>query len=185
MSKGGLNHALQSIIESYRTSFEQKEFVEESSEADDLMLIFGLTQKIKSDNKQYWGRELGMCWQRLIVELFSRKAKKFGEAIVRGTDELSDLVAGKDAIDTKYRIGSGDSGTLKKFKQYGADLTALGYRPVMLILRDDNLNAAIAACKTGGWKVYTAASSYSYINEISRFDLEQWLKDRNGLFAIK
>ena len=46
----------------------------------------------------------------------------------QGADELCDLIAGKDAINTKYRIGSGDSGTLKKFKQYGRKLEGDGLR---------------------------------------------------------
>jgi len=45
------------------------------------MLIFGLTQEIKAQNKQYWGRELAMCWQRLIVELCQHTGEYFGEPI--------------------------------------------------------------------------------------------------------
>jgi hypothetical protein len=44
------------------------------------------------------------------------------DSIKEGSDEFCDLVVGNDAIDTKYRIGSGDSGTLKKFRQYGQEL---------------------------------------------------------------
>jgi hypothetical protein len=55
-----------------------------------------------------------MCWQRLISELCKKTCTDYDLAIRESRDELCDLVVGKDAIDTKYRIGSGDSGTLKK-----------------------------------------------------------------------
>jgi hypothetical protein len=87
---------------------------------------------------------------------------------------------GKDAIDTKYRIGSGDSGTLKKFKQYGARLTKSGYRPVLLMLRNDNLPAAITACINGGWTVLTGEESFKYIFKITGFDLKTWLQSRKS-----
>lgn len=69
MNSDILNNSLERILQQYRNSFANKAFVEESSEEDDLMLVFGLTQDIKAENRQYWGRELGMCWQRLVTEL--------------------------------------------------------------------------------------------------------------------
>ena len=80
------------------------------------MRTFGITQLIKNENKQYWGRELGMCWQLIVTELCKTNCPNFKPAIKLGADEPCDLVLGEYAIDTKYRIGSGDSGTLKKFK---------------------------------------------------------------------
>ena len=82
---------------------------------------------------------------------------------------------GMDAIDTKYRVGSGDSGTLKKFKQYGYLLKEVGYQPILLFLRDDNLPAAMTACQTGGWSVYTGMQAFYYLREQTGFDLYQWL----------
>lgn len=66
---------------------------------------------------------------------------------------------GNLAIDTKYRIGSGDSGTLKKFKAYGPTLEEKGFTPVLLIVREDNLGAAITACNAGGWTVTTGQAN--------------------------
>lgn len=108
-----LEKALIFILEQYGKSFSAKAFSEESPEEDDLMLVFGLTQLIKVENKQYWGRELGMCWQRLIIELCRQTNGNYGLPIREGADEICDLTIAQDAIDTKYRIGSGDSGTLK------------------------------------------------------------------------
>jgi len=93
------------------------------------------------------------------------------------------LIIGQDAIDTKYRIGSGDSGTLKKFRQYGIRLGKAGYRPVLLILRTDNLPAAVLSCMSGGWTVITGNGSFEYLYEITGFDLQTWLKSRMGKFA--
>jgi hypothetical protein len=179
-----LDQALTTILEQYGKSFSAKAFSEESPEEDDLMLVFGLTQAIKAGNKQYWGRELGMCWQRLIVELCRQTNGSFGAAIREGADEICDLTVGQDAIDTKYRIGSGDSGTLKKFKQYGATLIKSGYRPVLLILRTDNLPAAISACASGGWTVFTGEKSFEYLRQLTDFDLKAWLQSRKGDYFV-
>jgi hypothetical protein len=101
MSLDIVSHSLENILEQYQQSFSTKVFGEESVELDDLMLIFGLTQEIKAQNKQYWGRELGMCWQRLIVQLCQHTREDFGEPIKEGADEICDLILGNDAIDTK------------------------------------------------------------------------------------
>jgi hypothetical protein len=148
------------------------------------MLVFGLTQQMKMENKQYWGRELGMCWQRIVKELCQQKCRNFAAGLREGNDEMCDLVIGNHAIDTKYRIGSGDSGTLKKFKQYGARLHEKGYEPIMLILREDNLSNAIAACIKGGWTVKIGEETYQYIQKATGVDLQAWLKERKNQYAI-
>ena len=178
MNLDALSRSLENILGEYGQAFGAKVFGGESSEEDDLMLVFGLTQTIKAENKQYWGGQLGRCWQRIVTELCRQTCQDFGEPVREGSDELCDLVVGKDAIDTKYRIGSGDSGTLKKLKQYAARLEDLGYRSVLLILREDNLHAAITACLTGGWTVMTGSETYEYLREITGFDLQSWLKVR-------
>ena len=184
MNPNSLNSSLESILQQYCQSFTGKVFAEESSEEDDLMLVFGLTQALKAENRQYWGRELGMCWQRLVTQLCSQTCAQFGAAIREGKDEICDLIVGSDAIDTKYRIGSGDSGTLKKFKKYGERLRQLGYRPVLLILRNDNLPSAITACRTGGWVVISGSSSYDYLRQNTGLDLQKWLQERKNRYAL-
>lgn len=103
-----------------------------------------------------------------------------------GGDEPCACCVGKDAIDTKYRIGSGDSGTLKKFKSYGKLLKERGYRPVLLMVREDNLAAAMTACATGGWTVLQGQATFDYIKELSDFDLRAWLESckNSGEFFI-
>jgi hypothetical protein len=101
-----------------------------------------------------------------------------------GSDEPCDLIVEGYAIDTKYRLGSGDSGTLKKFKSYGELLRNLNYEPVFLILRQDNLPAAITACKVGTWKVYTGDDSFEFIKTISGFDLKSFLIEKVGEFPV-
>jgi hypothetical protein len=171
---------LEQILQQYGTSFHNKVFESESTQEDDLMLVFGLTQVIKAENKQYWGRELGMCWQRLVSEVCRQTRQDFKPGIRDGLDEICDLVVGLDAIDTKYRIGSGDSGTLKKFRQYGQKLKGSGYRPVLLILRTDNLPQAINTCIVGGWTVLTGADAFQYLLDATHFDLQAWLQVRKG-----
>ena len=185
MSPDQINSQLVRILQQYEQSFSTKIFGEEAGDVDELMEIFGLTQQIKMENRQYWGRELGMCWQLLITELFKITCKDFKGPIKEGGDEICDLICGQDAIDTKYRIGSGDSGTLKKFQQYGSRIKKLGYRPVILILRDDNLEAAITACRSGGWTVLMGGDSYDYIKKATRFDFKAWLTSKKDLYKYK
>lgn len=185
MTPSEISVSLEAILQHYEESFAGKEFGGESAEVDDLMLVFGLTQDMKFGNRQYWGRELGMCWQKLITELCRATCDTFQDPIREDGDELCDLVVKNDAIDTKYRIGSGDSGTLKKFKSYGRNLRDRGLNPVQVILREDNLPAAITACRTGGWEVLTGDESFRYIEKITGFDLRAWLVERKGKFSVK
>jgi hypothetical protein len=168
--------SLGDILNHYKTSFTGKIYNDENDQTDLLMDVFGITPELKRENRQYWGRELGMCWQRLVVEICRQTHKDFRPALRFGSDEPCDLVVSNQAIDTKYRIGSGDSGTLKKFKAYAPLLRNEGYEPVLLIVREDNLPAAITACKAGGWNVFTGDMTYGYIKELTEFDIKTFLQ---------
>lgn len=177
---------LKNIVEKYWDNFNQKSYGQESEETDVLMEAFGISQEIKQENKQYWGRELGMCWQLLVTEVFQHFCDNFSPAQKFGADEPVDLFVGLEAIDTKYRVGSGDSGTLKKFKQYGKMLEEKGFTPVLLFLRTDNLPAAINACESGGWNIYMGDESFQFIEQRTGFNLKDWLLElkENGDFFI-
>ena len=166
-----IENLLRGILRQYQNSFNNKSYGEENDDHDPLMDVFGITPSLKRENRQYWGRELGMCWQRLVTEVFKVNCSDFSPALKVGDDEPCDCIVGIDAIDTKYRIGSGDSGTLKKFKQYGKLLPERGLKPVLLIVREDNLPAAITACNAGGWNVLQGRMSFEYIYEKSGFNL--------------
>lgn len=166
---------LKSILSQYRGSFTDKAYNEENNDHDPLMDVFGITPFLKRENRQYWGRELGMCWQRLVCEIFRITRSDYRPAWSVDDDEPCDCGIGNDVIDTKYRIGSGDSGTLKKFKQYGKMLTGQGWRPVLLIVREDNLSTAIEACYVGGWHILMGNHTFQYIYDNSGIDLKGWL----------
>ena len=112
-----------------------------------------------------------------VLKLWIDQVARVGRTFSYANGAPKGLMVGKKAIDTKYRIGSGDSGTLKKFKQYGAKLTALGYEPVFLILRSDNLPAAIQACRIGGWKTLIGQETFDFILKESGFDMLKFLTD--------
>lgn len=171
-----LDETLKDVLRAYRNSFAQKTYSEENDDLDPLMDVFGITPDRKRENRQYWGRELGMCWQLLVTNVFSRHAQDYAPAIKIGADEPCDCCVARHAVDTKYRIGSGDSGTLKKFMNYGQLLSDKGFQPVLLIVRRDNLGAAITACRAGGWSVLQGQESFDYIRERSQFDLKAWLE---------
>lgn len=181
-----LDTKLKDVLRAYRDSFTVKTYSEENDDSDPLMEVFGITADRKRENRQYWGRELGMCWQLLATNVLSHHCKGYAPAIKIGTDEPCDCCVDSDAVDTKYRIGSGDSGTLKKFKSNGKLLKERGYRPILLILREDNLDAALTACAKGGWTVIQGQATFDYIKQVSDFDLRAWLAScrESGEFFI-
>ncbi|MBL0480567.1 hypothetical protein [Aeromonas veronii] len=174
---------LDSLLERYKNSFIAKEYPDENDDHDILMRVFGITPELKRENKQYWGRELGKLWESLVIEA-CRNLPSFQPALKIENDEPCDLRLGPLAIDTKYRVGSGDAGTLKKFKAYGALLKEHEYEPVFLFLREDNLPAAITACRQGGWTIYTGKQSFDFIKNISGFDMEEYLTNRVQSYLI-
>jgi hypothetical protein len=166
---------LKAVLNAYHKAFTSKDYGEENDDHDVLMDVFAVSPETKRENRQYWGRELGMCWQLLVSELFQLTTADWKVGYKEGKDELCDLCSGQDAIDTKYRIGSGDSGTLKKFKAYADRLIQLEYKPVLLILRTDNLQAAINACRGSKWIIYQGEQTFEYIRTRTNVDLKAWL----------
>ena len=81
------------MLAQYRDSFSVKEYAGENDEHDVLMDVFGISPVLKRENRQFWGRELGMCWQRIVSELFRATVKEFGPGLRQGADELCDLIA--------------------------------------------------------------------------------------------
>ncbi len=181
---GELTENLHRILAKYQTSFSEKVYKEENDESDLLMDLFALTPELKRENRQYWGRELGMCWQLLVTEVCRQRRADFAPALRFGADEPCDFVVELYAIDTKYRIGSGDSGTLKKFRAYGEMLRKRGYKPALLILRDDNLPAALNACEKGGWRIFTGENCFQFIEDLTGFDLKTYLSQKAGDYTV-
>jgi hypothetical protein len=177
---------LTEVVTHYQNSFTGKEYGQENEDHDLLMDLFGISPEMKRENRQYWGRELGMCWQRLVTATVSTLAPDdFSPPIRIGADEPYDLGFKDFVIDTKYRLGSGDAGTLKKFKSYGEMLRDRNKMPVQLILRSDNLPAAISALKVGGWDVRIGDDAFSWIEQATNgFKLDGWLEDNAGTFQI-
>ncbi len=174
---------LDSVLNRYKTSFMDKVYSDENDDYDVLMQAFGITPILKRENRQYWGRELGKCWESLVIET-CRSVPTFQPALRVGDDEPCDLIVQNYAIDTKYRVGSGDSGTLKKFKSYGSLLRSYGYEPVFLFLREDNLPAAMTACRAGTWNIYVGKQSFDFIKDISGFDLNSYLIRKANEFLV-
>jgi len=179
-----LNDLLNQNLSSYQNSFTNKVYSEENNEIDLLMKVFNISPELKRENRQYWGRELGMCWQILITEICKYYRKDYQDALRIGADEPCDLIVDKFAIDTKYRIGSGDSGTLKKFKSYGPKLREMGFIPIFLILRTDNLPAAMTACEVGTWEIYKGEDTFRFINKLTSFCLRSFLEQNINKFSI-
>lgn len=170
-----IDHQLRDILDKYKDSFNKKVYREENNDHDVLMDVFGLTPELKRENGQYWGGQLGRCWEKLICKIFEIRCENYQGALKVGRSSSCDCRVGMDAIEVKYRIGSGDSGFAKKARQYAIDLMEDGYNPILLILREDNLPAAISNFTNAGWQVFTNAQTFEYIAAKSKFDLLAWL----------
>jgi hypothetical protein len=186
MEQSAVELRLTEVVTHYQNAFTGKEYGEENEDHDLLMDLFGISPEMKRENRQYWGRELGMCWQRLVTATVSTMAPdEFSPPIRIGADEPYDLGFKDFVIDTKYRLGSGDAGTLKKFKGYGELLRERKKKPVQLILRSDNLPAAISALKVGGWDVRIGSHAFDWIEKATQgFKLDDWLESNAGAFQI-
>jgi hypothetical protein len=184
MTRVDIEQDLNVIFAEYQTSFNRKAYHGGDDVHDLLMDVFGITPELKRENRQYWGRELGMCWQRIVVQVFQSTREDYSPALRVGADEPCDLIVGSLAIDTKYRIGSGDSGTLKKFKRYGPLLKEMGYTPILLIVREDNLKAAITACTVGGWEILIGDRTFSFIGEQTGFNIKGYLERRASSYKV-
>jgi hypothetical protein len=180
-----LQNSLSVILSQYQNSFSSKVYSDENDECDILMNVFSLTAKTKRENAQYWGRELGMCWQKIVIEICKYYCRDFKPAFkLDEGGEPCDLIVGEYAIDTKYRIGSGEDATHKKLTRYRDLLTNMGYTPTLLILRTDSLSAAISACKKAKWNVLTGQESMNFIHNISGVDIKTFLEINAGKYTI-
>ncbi len=71
-----LETALLETLSNYRNSFKEHETIEGNTDSDLLMEVFDITAEMKMENKQYWGRELGMCWQRIVRAVISHHCEE-------------------------------------------------------------------------------------------------------------
>jgi hypothetical protein len=176
-------HTLDRLLDQYQRAFVEVELPDENEDADLLMEVFGISPEQKRDRRQYWGRHLGTLWESMIMSALVNHPR-YANPIERGRDRPCDFILGDFAIDTKYRIGSGDSGTIKKFRRDGAWLASRGFEPVMLILREDSLEAAVSACRRGGWAVHTGEQVFDFLARHGNIDLRAYLLSRQGARII-
>ncbi len=156
----------------------------EVPEEDLLMQVFGITSEMKMAERQYWGRELGMCWERL-VHAHARCHPAYEPPFRDDGDAPCDFIVGGCAVDTKYRFGSGDSGTQKKLRDYAGRLQAAGFTPVMLVLREDNLPGALESLARAGWDVRRGEAAFEWIRTNLNVDVQAELRAQRGAFRIR
>jgi hypothetical protein len=171
----GLLEELRSSVKHYARKFEEKKFEEEPAYVDTLMAYFGITDEMKRRNSQYWARELGSLYQEIVTKAALEKSRDYFVPKTGDSVLPCDLVAGECAIDMKYRMGSGDSGTLQKLRRNGMVLQSLDVKPILLVHRDDNLPAALSAAKGGGWSVVSGEQAIDFVRDRFSFDLEAFL----------
>jgi hypothetical protein len=170
-----MNNDLKNLVESYKLSFEKKILNHKHFKQDDIMNLFNKNQYDLLLNKQYWHREFGKFYEK-YVKIIAKSKLKYNDSPKYKKYDLCDLVIDNFAIDTKYRIGSGDSGTVRKLKFYGEQLIKLNYKPILLIFRDDNLEGTIKSLSKE-WNVLTGDNSNKFIIEHLDFDIKKSLND--------
>jgi len=175
---------LECVLGQYQKSFQTKIHDPTLGESDVLMEAFGITATVKAGAPQYWGRELGMCWERLVRGLFASHGTGYGPALTVNDGQPCDLTFDGVAVDTKYRLGSGDSGTLKKLAGNARVLAGLGFEPVMLFLREDSLPSALRKMRKAGWRVLQGPESFAFIEEHTGGDLRSFLRQNHGRYRI-
>lgn len=130
----------EAVLEEAQQKLQAKIFNEppEKPQTDLLMDVFKMTPEMKH-NPQFTNRHLGATLEKMLKKWFEAHKPQDFQAPERDDDggEPYDLLVGDQAIDVKYRVGSGDSGSIKKWKRYAKDLKAKGYKPVWVVLRDD------------------------------------------------
>ena len=72
------------ILKRYYEAFKAKTYSAENNDTDVLMDIFGITPEQKRENRQYWGRELGMMWQLIVTEICKHHSSSFKPALKIG-----------------------------------------------------------------------------------------------------
>jgi hypothetical protein len=175
---------LRQILLSYQTSFSSQQTTADTRDPDILMKLFGVTSDTQKENRQFWGRHLGVCWEKLVTTLFKSTVPNVQGGYRQGRKTLCDLIAGTNAIDTKYRIATSQPAVRAELQRHGGILQAAGYNPVLLVLREDNLRDATQQCEKGGWRIYAGAAAFEFINAETGTDLYQWLTSLDGQFAF-
>jgi hypothetical protein len=168
---------LETLLHSYSNSFKNKVFREvEEVEPDLLMEVFGINAILKNANRQYWGRELGKCWELLLLKTFQASKPDFFN-LPRRIDgaEPYDFQYKHFGIDAKYRVGSGDSKTLKLFKANGDIIRNEGMEPMALFLRQDNLRSAMGNFRKGEWIVLQGQETFDFVHSETSIDLKKLL----------
>ena len=170
----GIDNKLKKTLQEYKELFTLYDEAPVPSASDILLNIFNLSGEDILKNKQYWHRHLGACWEKLVKSVFSSRAD-YQHAVRIHKKSPCDFAFSDKAIDTKYRLGSGDSGTLEKLAKNAAWLKALGYFPVMLILRSDNLPNALSRMSSAGWQVLTGDDCFEFIRCHGGLDLKKYM----------
>lgn len=171
-----IDHGLRRVLQSCKAAFDVKVFEDFDTGTDVLMDSLSVTPAMKAANRQYWGRQLGACWEALLRSVWAERSPfvrfpKPGDPIYP-----CDIVSEGLAIDAKYRIGSGDSGTLQKLARNAKTLVTSNLQPILLVLRDDSLKSAISAAKAGGWKVVEGEAAFEFVHVTLGHDILEFLR---------
>jgi len=180
---------LDSLVKKYRRAFQEKlRGISDSGvfglppEETLLMKLFALEPNIYLMNRQYFNRELGSLFEKMVKALLkTTNSKRYGNAVVVGKTQLCDCTFGQDAIEVKYRYYSGDAKTVRLYRNAAPKLISMGLKPVMLIFSTDNLRSAIKSFIKHGWQVKEGDDMAKYIKQLTGFDIKRYLETKLSL----
>nr|WP_250807483.1 hypothetical protein [Neorhizobium tomejilense] len=179
-----IENQLEGILGKCRDAFAARKFEDLESSTDLLMQSLSVTPSMKAANRQYWGRELGIAWENLLKVIWKTADGDCHFPMSGDPDHPCDIVGSRFAVDAKYRVGSGDSGTLQKLRRNGATLRESGKEPILLVFRDDSLRSSLAAAKAGGWTVKHGEETLRFVKEELGFDLRSFLSKQAPAFKF-
>jgi hypothetical protein len=174
-----LDLILDGALGRYHETFTDRMPEEQDAVSDALMDFFRLTPEIKNRERQFYGRHLGAAWEEIAGKILHAHDPSTEFPRPGTEDTPCDIVYRGFAIDTKYRIGSGDSGTMRKLAGNASTLARRGFVPLLLIFRNDSLKPSISAARTGGWTICEGEAAVSFIRTHTGYDLLDFLKERS------
>lgn len=105
---------------------------------------------------------------------------------------LIETINGKEvkyAIEVKYSYNSGDSNTNREIVNSAIYLEYLGYKPIMLIRSENNLEKIIKGFENSGWDVRISKDAFDFIKQKAKFNedsfcLEGWIEENIDIWDV-
>lgn len=152
---------------------------------DALASLVGFNDKMREQDAGGFGASLGRLLESLILTVLdASNSHTIEKPLLNGTDKI-DFIYGDMAIDIKYSIGTRSQGFLLEMKSALDMITSAGLEPVFCVYSLDSNGPILDRLETMGWTIIKGDEVFSFIEQISGFDLKSYLASRKGCFIVK